>query len=609
MCYDNACMAQFWLQLAVLGVLTGVIGSPSRASNVSRQVTSPSSTLPAATQVAPAVHTILVFPFENQSRMANLEWLSEGLAELTVDRLDGGTRFVFSREDRLDALERMGLPSTAEFSVATMIAIAKNIGATDVVFGSYTSDGQTLSVTARVLLLNSPKLSDALSATGPLSNLLPLHAHFAGSIVCALDSSACPGGAPPASVIDPRRPPSNLEAFQTYIRAITGPADEQRLHDLRDAARLEPDWDLPAFELGLEEFERRDCESALVWLSRVPPDRPRGVEATFDAGVCHLLGNDASRAASSFQDVLDRDIYFASRAAPVANSVLQGGDRSAPGAPADLDLPDARNDLGVAYLKLGTFADAVTAFQRAAQLAPDTPDFLFNLGIAQFLTGDAVGAQASLRLAQTLAPDDAGIHTAIAQIIAQSSPAATPPPAGPAARKSQASISSAVSVESTWTARARISPRLDREWLRPGGPVSTSAAAGQQLTGGAQETVALHLDRGQQFLKSGDLDDAQRAFTEALLSAPYDATAHRGLAEVYRRQGRPDDALRELGAAISNSNDAPTHVEMAQLLIEMNRPTDARDQLHQALAIDPANSQAHQLLDKLDGSAEPGGTP
>jgi Flp pilus assembly protein TadD/TolB-like protein len=618
MCYDNSRMAQFWLQLAVVGVLTGVIGSPSRASNVSRQATSPPSTLPAATQASPAIHTILVFPFENQSRKANLEWLSDGLAELTVDRLDGGSRFVFSREDRLDALERMGLPSTAQFSVATMIAIAREIGAGDVVFGSYTSDGKTLSVTARVLLLNSPQLSDAMSATGPLANLLPLNAHLAGSIMCALDAGACPGGAPPASVSDPRRPPSNLEAFQTYIRAITGPADEQRLRDLRDAARLEPDWDLPAFELGLEEFERRDCESALVWLSRVPPDRPRGVEATFDAGVCHLLGNDASRAASSFQDVLDRDIYLASRATLAADPRPQSGVQSAPSgasrandshdSAADLDLPEARNDLGVAYLKLGTFADAVTAFQRAAQLAPDTSDYLFNLGIAQFLAGDAAGAQASLRHAQSLAPDDAGIHGAIEQMMAQSSPAAAPAP-GTSAHKSQASISSAVSLTATWTARARISPRLDREWLRPGGPASASAVAGQQPTGGAQESVALHLDRGQQFLKSGDLDDAQRAFTEALLSAPYDAAAHRGLAEVYRRQGRPDDALRELSAAISNLNDAPTHVEMAQLLIEMNRPTDARDQLHQALAIDPANSQAHQLLDKLDGSAEPGGTP
>jgi Tfp pilus assembly protein PilF len=144
--------------------------------------------------------------------------------------------------------------------------------------------------------------------------------------------------------------------------------------------------------------------------------------------------------------------------------------------------------------------------------------------------------------------------------------------------------------------------------LRPGGE-SSAAAAAQQQPGAPQDALALHIQRGQQFLASGDLDDAQRAFTEALLSAPYDAAAHRGLAEVFRREGRPADALRELGDAISNLNDAPTHVEMAQLLIEMNRSNDARDQLHQALTIDPTNAQAHQLLDQLDASGEAGGTP
>jgi tetratricopeptide (TPR) repeat protein len=616
-------MSQFWLELAVLGVLTGVLGSPPRASNHSRQATSPpdTSAISASSETGradrPLVRTILVFPFENQSRMASLEWLSEGLAELTVDRLEGQSRFVFSREDRLDALERMGLPSSAQFSVATMIEIGRDLGTDDVVFGSYTSDGKSVSVTARVLRLDPPQLSDALSASGPIANLLHLHARLAGSLACALDAGACPGGSPPASVTDPNRPPSNLGAFQIYIRAVTGPADDQRLRDLRDAARLEPDWDLPAFELGLEEFERRDCESALVWLSRVPPDRPRGVEASFDAGVCHLLENDATRAASSFQDVLDRDIFLAAKAPVAADSRAHTESQPAPGATdardasTALDLPEARNDLGVAYLRMGSFPDAVAQFQRATQIAPDVPDFLFNLGIAHFLAGDSAQAAIDLRGAQKLAPDDAGIRSTIEQMAAQPPPTAAPPPRvalapSAAARKLQAA--SSASDTASWAARARIAPRLDRAWLRPGGAVS-AAAAGQQPASAPQDALVLHLQRGQQFLSAGDLDDAQRAFTEALLSAPYDAAAHRGLAEVFRREGRPADALRELGDAISNLNDAPTHVEMAQLLIEMNRPTDARDELHQALTIDPANAQAHQLLDKLDGNAEPGGTP
>jgi tetratricopeptide (TPR) repeat protein len=536
--------------------------------------------------------------------MANLEWLGEGLAELTVERLDGGPRFVLSREDRLDALERMGLPSSAQFSVATMIEVGRQIGADDVVYGAYTSDGKSISVTARVLRLAAPELSDPLTESGPLVNLLPLQARLAGSLACALDSGACPGGALPVDVTDPHRPPSNLDAFQIYIRAVTGPADDQRLRDLRDAARIEPDWDLPAFELGLEDFERRDCESALVWFSRVPPDRPRGVEASFDSGVCHLLGNDPSRAASSFQDVL----ATSRPGAAVAPAASAAPDSSALLAP--LDSPEARDDLGVALLRLGKFSDAAAQFQRATQAAPDAPDFLFNLGIAQFLAGDATQAEADLRGAQTLAPNDAGIHAASQQMATQPPPA---PPSLPAAspsfaqRKSQAaSASAAAAADASWEARARVAQHLDRAWLRPGGPASAAYAGAQPER--SPEALALHLERGQQFLKSGDLDDARRAFTEALLSAPYDATAHRGLAEVYRREGRPADALRELGDAISNLNDAPTHVEMAQLLIEMNRAADARDQLRQALTLDPANADAQQLLDKVNGAAESGGT-
>lgn len=589
-------MSQCWLQFAVLGALTGLLGGPPLPANDSlkRMFPPQSADVPQSAQAgAPAAYTapatvqaILVFPFEDQSRVPSLEWLGEGLAELTVARLDGGSRFVFSREDRLDALERMGLPGSAQFSVATMIEIGREVGADDVVYGAYTSDAKAVTVSARILRLNSPKVSDALSSSGPLTNLLAVDAQLAGSLVCALDSGACPGGVPPRDAVDANRPPSSLAAFQLYIRAITGPADDQRLHDLRDAARLEPDWDLPAFELGLEDFERRDCESALVWFSRVPPDRPRGVEASFDAGVCHLFGNDANRAASSFQDVLDEK--------PLAGA----------------DPPEVHNDLGVALLRLGKFADAAGQFERATQGAPDAADFFFNLGIARFLAGDAVQAQADLHRAQSLAPDDAGIRDAITEIAAPApappAPSATKP--GAAKPKSRADDSSSDAAAAAWIVRARIAPHLDRAWLRPGGN-ATESAAGQQPADAPQQSVMLHLERGQQFLLSGDLDDAQRAFTEAQLVAPYDAAAHRGLAEVYRRQGRPEDALRELSAAISNLNDAATHVEMAQLLIEMNRAGDARDQLRQALAIEPANEQAHQLLDKLDGGTQTGGTP
>ena len=132
---------------------------------------------------------------------------------------------------------------------------------------------------------------------------------------------------------------------------------------LREAARLEPAWDRPAFELGQIYFERRDCDSALVWFSRVPPNRPDGPEASFDTGVCHLPRNDAARAEAAFSGLLER-------------TRKPGEKDSLP------ELPEMHNNLGVARLRLGKWNEAGAEFERAAALDPEEPDYWVNLAIA-----------------------------------------------------------------------------------------------------------------------------------------------------------------------------------------------------------------------------------
>ena len=100
--------------------------------------------------------SLLIFPFENESRMASLDWIGEGLSELTVERLEDREVNVLSREDRLATLERMGLPDSARFSHATIIKIAGEADADLVVYGRFKSDGKTATLEARVLHLNPP---------------------------------------------------------------------------------------------------------------------------------------------------------------------------------------------------------------------------------------------------------------------------------------------------------------------------------------------------------------------------------------------------------------------------------------------------------------------
>src|SRR5579864_4375138 len=110
--------------------------------------------------------TVVVFPFENVTNDASKDWLGEGLSELTTDSMAGHGPVVFTRDERLAALEKLGLPTYSRFSRATMIKIAGEIDADYVVFGEFTPDGANLHVSARVLRVSPPKLSDPFSESG-----------------------------------------------------------------------------------------------------------------------------------------------------------------------------------------------------------------------------------------------------------------------------------------------------------------------------------------------------------------------------------------------------------------------------------------------------------
>src|SRR5262245_31999461 len=80
--------------------------------------------------LGPAAQGIfLVFPFENDGATPRLDWLCEGLEELTIQRLSGAGQQVFTHAGRTSELDRYGLPPSARFSHATMLRIAADLDA------------------------------------------------------------------------------------------------------------------------------------------------------------------------------------------------------------------------------------------------------------------------------------------------------------------------------------------------------------------------------------------------------------------------------------------------------------------------------------------------
>ena len=86
----------------------------------------------------------LVFPFQNSGPSSRLDWLSEGLEELTIQGLSSAGEQVYSHSWRLGELERYGIPTTAKLSRATMLHVAEDLDADFVVFGSFNYDGKNL---------------------------------------------------------------------------------------------------------------------------------------------------------------------------------------------------------------------------------------------------------------------------------------------------------------------------------------------------------------------------------------------------------------------------------------------------------------------------------
>ena len=352
---------------------------------------STADTRPSAASAESHRETVLIFPFENESKLANLDWLGEGLSELTAERLQDREVSVLSREDRLSTLEKMGLPDSAKFSHATIIKIATEADADEVVYGRFQSDGNMATLEARVLRLNPPSLSPALKETSPMQYLIRAQARLTWQILCSLEQKQCaPQGAGKEETSFSEPPTTlRLDALENFVRGLSGSQAEERLRLIREAARLEPAWDRPAFELGQIYFKKRDCDSALVWYSRVPPNRPDGAEASFATGVCHLARNDSGRAEAAFSGLIDR--------------TRKAGEKGA--LP---DLPEIHNNLGVARLRLGKWNEAGAEFERASELDPGEADYWVNEAIAKIIGKQAAAAVAPLERARKIDPDDKG---------------------------------------------------------------------------------------------------------------------------------------------------------------------------------------------------------
>ena len=528
----------------------------------------------------------LVFPFENVGAAPRLDWMGEGLEELTIQRLSAVGQQVYSHAGRIDEMDHYGLPAAAKLSRATMIHIAQELDADYVVYGSFASDGKTLTITARVLRVNPIALLPTVRETGALESLMELHTKLMWRLLTTCDRNY------PLSLNEfaKLQRPLHLGAFEQYIRGLLANEDETRLRDLKEAARLEPDWPNPAFAIGQVYFTRNDCVSALPWFARVPVAHERSVEAVFSLGVCRLRMNQPDKAAE----------VFAQLQADLRRNLVSGA-----------DLPEILNNLALAQAQQGDLAAAQTALGRARDIDPDEDDYAFNLGLLALRANDFSSASTHFGDAVRREPDNPEDRAFLIYALEKSG------------KKTEAAEEREVAAEAFGTDKLpsvkldaksdvltkyeRVKREMDTTSLRLElyGPEIQHAADTDH--GGHVETSSDHIRRGRQELGAGRLDAAEKEFRAALMSDPKSASAHRELAEIYRRRGKLDEAVQELLLSLAARDSAAVRTTLARVYLEQKKPELARAEAEKAVKLAPNYADAKVLLEHLQQSKPTGG--
>jgi Tfp pilus assembly protein PilF/TolB-like protein len=529
----------------------------------------------------------LVFPFENVGASPRLDWLSEGLEELTIQRLSGAGEQVYSHAGRIVELERNGLSRSSKLSRATMLHIGEDLDADFVIFGRFTANGNSLTIESRILRVSPPRLQPVVRETGSLDSLMDLHSRLVWRMLSASDRNYS------LTLADftKRQRRLRLDAFEHYIRGLLAVDDDARLRELREAARLEPEWPEPDFVLGETYFARRDCDSALPWYARVPKTHSHYAESIFATGVCQLLLGQPDHA----------EEVFTSLQAALKNSLVSGA-----------DLPEILNNLAIAWARQGKTAVAQTNLRRAAELDPDEDDYPFNLGLLALQSNDPAAAADSFREAADREPDNPedrallilSLETAGKKAEADQERETATETFGP-----NGLPAIQLDAKNETVARlSRIKTELDVTALR--GEIE-SAVPPPSEAASASDTSVMHLRRGRQELSAGHADVAEKEFRAVLAADPGSPAAHRGLAEIDRRQGKMDDAVKELQASLEARDSAVVRTMLAKVYLDMKKPNLARAEVEKALKLAPNYADAKQLLDHLQNSKptekKPGG--
>jgi tetratricopeptide (TPR) repeat protein len=340
-----------------------------------------------------AAQTTVILPFHNRTANEADAWIGESIAEELTAEMAGEGYLTVNRKDRDEVFRRLGVKPSALLTRATALKVAMNLDASHVVYGRFEAAHSEIRISADITDVKGLQSLGQMIESGPRDRLSELQSRLAWRAMKIIREA----GAPDREEFLARHPCIKLEALEAFVRGLHAAHPDIRNREFAQAARLDPGYAAPAFELGKLHFERKQWQEAALWLSRVNPSDTRAGEALFFLGLARFHLEDFVASRDAFAAVAQR-----------------------------FPLNEVMNNLGAAQLRLSQ-PEAADSFRQALEGAESDPDYHFNAGYALLLGGEYSQAAERFRAVLERNPSDAAAMEMLGRCLRPESGKPVPP--------------------------------------------------------------------------------------------------------------------------------------------------------------------------------------
>jgi tetratricopeptide (TPR) repeat protein len=514
--------------------------------------------LPAVARAQAAGTRPLVMPFQPASNEPRADWLGELAAVAVTRELRAAGVEAIRREDRLRALDRLRVPNVALLSHATVLRLARAVGASTVVIGRVEATPAELVLRAQPIRVDTGFMAAEIVERGPRGELFDVAARIGRRIAT--------GAALPSTAAIAARPP--VGAFELFVRSLVTANPATRIGLLNDAIQQAPALDDARFALWdayTEQGEHQRARNAVNPVS-VSGDTRR---AAFLAGVSELQLGRYPEALTGF-------------------TALQ---RAKPD-------PALANNMGVVQLrKPGSGPKATDLFREATTLDANDPDLFFNLGYAHWIAREYPQAVAALREAVRRNPADDDAH----YVLGASLQASGAVEEGAREKDLARRLSSVYSERDANRAANSVPRGLERVKTGIDAPSLTRVESALNAAGQREqrELVGFYLANGRRLFQTERDAEALAELRRAVFLSPYEYEAHLLIGRILLRGGRAREAIDTLKISVWSRDTPVARLALAEAYVAAREYAAARTEVLAVLAAEPGNSAASALLTSL----------